>query len=653
MKKLELLAPAKNLACGIAAIDHGADAVYIGAERYGARAAAGNSTDDIAELCRYAHQFGVKVYVTINTIIYDHELDDTFRLVEQLLKVGVDAFLVQDMAIVQGVQGVCLHASTQTDNRTAEKVAWLRSLGFRRVVLARELSLEEIRSIHQQVPDVELEVFVHGALCVSYSGQCYASQYCLGRSANRGECAQMCRMKYDLIDADGREIEHQRYLLSLKDMCRINDLEALADAGAVSFKIEGRLKDVDYVKNVVAAYSQKLNELIRRRPDDYCRASYGEVTYTFTPNLQKTFNRGYTDYFLHAYRDGNNVLQNRQPDIVSFNTPKAIGEYVGQVKAIDRGKNGTSIIVEGTAAFSNGDGFCFFSGSQEAGKSGNQEALLVGFRINRAEGNRLFLQQLPPGLKPGMRLYRNNDVAFSKLMSGKTAERKIPVTMCYGVLLDNGRGGSSLLLDIVSDYASVSVAMPVEVQTARSSQWELVLRELSKLGNTPFRCTSVTEKGIGEKFYMPADKAFVPSSELSALRRYAVKSLMEKIDSSSLVSHPVSPASQGEETTHVAPAFQEEGRSGGFELNVSNHLAREFYEKQGVHDVEPALEIQKPDGEVLLMQCRHCIKFALGCCVKHGGRKPSWHEPLSLRLGDGRTFRLAFDCKKCQMEVRG
>ncbi len=242
MKKLELLAPAKNLECGIAAIDHGADAVYIGAPRFGARAAAGNSVDDIAALCRYAHQFDAKVYVTTNTIIFDDELDDTFRLIEELQAVGVDAILVQDMAILQGVQKIFYHASTQADNRTPEKVAWLRAQGFSRVVLARELSLEEIREIHERVPEIELEVFVHGALCVSYSGQCYLSQHCFGRSANRGECAQMCRMKYDLVDADGREIAHQRHFLSLKDLCRIDDLEALADAGAVSFKIEGRLK---------------------------------------------------------------------------------------------------------------------------------------------------------------------------------------------------------------------------------------------------------------------------------------------------------------------------------------------------------------------------------------------------------------------------
>ena len=289
MRELELLAPAKNLECGIAAIDHGADAVYIGAQRFGARAAAGNSLDDIRQLCQYAHLFRVKVYVTVNTIIYDEELAATQRMVDELEKAGVDALLVQDMSLV-GKTTIPLHASTQTDNRTPEKVAWLKSLGFERAVLARELSLDEISSIRHAVPDIDLEVFVHGALCVSYSGVCYASQYCFHRSANRGECAQFCRLKFDLVDSEGTEILHQRHLLSLKDLCQVDHLEEIAEAGASSFKIEGRLKDVDYVKNVVSAYSCRLNEVISRHPDLYRRASSGRVDYAFEPDLKKTFN---------------------------------------------------------------------------------------------------------------------------------------------------------------------------------------------------------------------------------------------------------------------------------------------------------------------------------------------------------------------------
>ena len=275
MRALELLAPAKNLEYGMAAIDHGADAVYIGASRFGARAAVGNSVDDIRKLCDYAHPYGVKVYVTVNTIIYDDELEATRQLLTELSEAGADAILIQDMAVLQMMKDLPMaaHASTQTDNRSVEKVRWLHDSGFSRVVLARELSLDEIREIHHQVPDMELEVFVHGALCVSYSGLCYASQYCFGRSANRGECAQFCRMKFSLEDAKGREVVRDRYLLSLKDMNRCDDLEELVEAGATSLKIEGRLKDLSYVKNVTAAYSQRLNEIIRRHPDQYCRSS--------------------------------------------------------------------------------------------------------------------------------------------------------------------------------------------------------------------------------------------------------------------------------------------------------------------------------------------------------------------------------------------
>ena len=404
MRALELLAPAKNLECGIAAIDHGADAVYIGASRFGARSAAGNSIEDIQKLCDYAHPFGVKVYVTVNTIIYDDELEPTRQLLQQLAAIGVDAILVQDMAVLEMAQQIpiAFHASTQTDNRTVEKVSWLHSLGFSRAVLARELSIDEIATIHQSVPDIDLEVFVHGALCVSYSGICYASQHCFKRSANRGDCAQFCRMRFSLVDADNKEIEHERYLLSLKDMNQSENLLTLAEAGATSFKIEGRLKDVAYVKNVTAAYSEKLNAIVQRFPSMYCRASLGHCTYTFTPDLKKTFNRGYTTYF----------TEGRKPDIASFDTPKAIGEYVGKVKEIRH----DSFNVAGTASFANGDGLCFL----------NADKQFEGFRANRAVGNRIFPFKMPVGLRPGMSLYRNNDQEFERILSKPSATRKIP-----------------------------------------------------------------------------------------------------------------------------------------------------------------------------------------------------------------------------------
>ena len=649
MRRLELLAPAKNLLCGKAAIDHGADAVYIGAMRYGARAAAGNSVEDIGELCRYAHQFGAKVYVTVNTIIYDDEMADTLSLIDELQKVDVDALLVQDMGLVSQIRDreildkqildkMALHASTQTDNRTVEKVRWLQGLGFRRVVLARELSLEEIREIHAAVPDVELEVFVHGALCVSYSGVCYASQYCLGRSANRGDCAQMCRMKYDLLDADGHEIEHGRHLLSLKDLCQIDHLEELADAGATSFKIEGRLKDVDYVKNVVSAYSKRLNALCNHRPSEYARASKGRVTYYFEPNLNKTFNRGYTTYFLNG----------RQADIASFDTPKAIGEYVGRVKSIK--SHPAAIVVSSTSAFSNGDGLCFF-----------KEGELVGFRVNRVEGNHLFPLKMPEDLRPGMALYRNKDEAFSKVMAGKTAERRLPVTMRFSEATDGfeltiAEGGGK----------KVSCVLPSEKVLAEKPQRENIERQLTKLGNTVLCLEDFEIEGN-------ADRYFIPSSALADLRRKTVEAFCalpynkermkdEGVGNQRSLAERLrvgATAGMGKSNKDELIPTPRSYQRFGYMYNVANKAARDFYEAQGLSDVADAFELgvssndagSKRQDSLMLMQCRHCIRFSLGYCVRRGGRQPRWHEPLFLRLGDGRRFRLEFDCAECQMKV--
>ena len=613
MQKLELLAPAKNLECGIAAIDHGADAVYIGAPKFGARAAAGNSIDDISELCRYAHQFSARVYVTVNTLINDDEIEHVRKLLRQLGEIGVDAILVQDMAIVEMMRnGNCqlptnfqlsLHASTQTDNRTASKVAWLQQLGFSRVVLARELSLDEIRSIHEQVPDVELEVFVHGALCVSYSGQCYASEYCFGRSANRGECAQFCRLKFNLIDADGREIVHQRHLLSLKDLCLIDRLEELAEAGACSFKIEGRLKDVGYVKNVVSAYSQRLNNIIRHHPDRYERSSKGRVEYSFEPNLKKTFNRGMTHYFL----DG------RCGDIASFDTPKAIGEYVGRVKEIrDR-----SFTVAGTAAFANGDGLCFI----------NDEHELEGFRVNRAEGNRLFPHTMPSGIHQGTPLYRNNDVSFEKILSGKTAIRRLPVRMVFSAI------DSGFLLNVIGDGFSGAASVESPHELANNEQRENIIRQLTRLGGTIYQCDDV-------EIVDDADKYFVPSSQLAYLRREALADINTFHSDENQVVMPSKPASEISQSGLPLPHYTHRSL-----YNISNSLSEAFYSERGVS--------RSSNDGAPLMQCRHCLRYALGYCTRHGGKRPAWREPLHLQLSDGRQFRLQFDCKECQMNVYG
>ena len=608
MRKLELLAPAKNLECGIAAIDHGADAVYIGAAKYGARAAAGNSVEDIAALCSHAHIYGAKVYVTVNTIIYDHELDDTLNLVRKLAEIGVDALLVQDMGLASLCRGIIpLHASTQCDTRTAEKAQWLMRQGMERVVLARELSKDEIAAIHKAEPDLQLEVFVHGALCVSYSGLCYASQHCFSRSANRGECAQFCRMKFDLIDADGKEIEHQRHLLSLRDLCQIEHIEELADAGACSFKIEGRLKDVAYVKNVVTAYSQRLDRLVARRPAEYQRASSGKVRYSFTPDLKKTFNRGFTTYFLNG----------RQRDIASFDTPKALGEYVGKVKEI----RGNSFTVAGTSAFANGDGLCFINASRE----------LEGFRVNRAEGNRLFPLRMPSALKPGVGLYRNNDVAFEKILSSTTSQRKIEISMRLEMTAD----GYALYID-----DKKMATLEAEHQKAQKPQADNICRQLTRLGNTPYECTDVElGQGVGE--------SFIPSSLVADLRRRALETFAKLASASAGRKSNKEPSANNSMSMRWQPEYARYPHT----YNISNKEASRFYASEEMSGQCDAFELSEPASSSLVMQCRHCIRYALGHCVKRGDKAPSWHEPLYLRLGDGRKFRLQFQCDECQMNV--
>lgn len=623
MRKLELLAPAKNLQCGIAAIDSGADAVYIGASHFGARAAAGNSIDDIRKLCEYAYLFGARVHVTVNTIIYDDEIDETMELVRRLADIGVDALLVQDMGLLSRIRKehipIALHASTQCDNRTAAKVGWLQGLGFERAVLARELSAEEIGAIHKAVPNMELEVFVHGALCVSYSGVCYASQYCFRRSANRGECAQFCRLPFDLKDSSGRMIELQRHLLSLKDMCQIDNLETFADAGAVAFKIEGRLKDVGYVKNVVSAYSMRLNQIIRKNPEKYCRESYGRVTYNFEPNLRKTFNRGYTTYFLNG----------RQPDIFSPDTPKALGEFVGTVKEVRR----DSFNVAGTASFANGDGLCFI----------NDEHELEGFRVNRAVGNRLIPYKMPSAIRRGMALYRNNDQQFEHVLSGKTSVRKIPVDMTFGTTTD----GFCLDASLTSGYGvshsgdaveTVRASVVFAHQEAKKPQYDNIVAQLSKLGNTVFAVGNINIADAADRF-------FIPSSLLSELRRKAVEALTGAILSRSAEAHSASSPSKG-----AVPHLQPEYAHFPYLFNIANAEARNFYIEEGLKDIQPAFEL-KSARKPLIMQCRHCIRYSLGYCVRRGGRHPEWCEPLFLELPDGRRFRLEFKCDECQMNI--
>ena len=639
---IELLSPARDLQCGIEAILHGADAVYIGAPRFGARAAVGNSVEDIAELVRFAHPFGVKIYVTVNTLLYDEELAAVDTLIGELQAAGVDALIVQDERLMALNRGrLPLHSSTQMDNRTIDDVRARLEAGYEQTVLARELSLDDIRAIHAAVPEMPLEAFVHGALCVSYSGRCYASEYCFGRSANRGECAQFCRLPFDLIDADGKIVSapsgssealpegsplRQRHLLSLKDMNRSADLEAMMDAGIRSFKIEGRLKDVSYVKNITAYYRQRIDAILARRPQDYCRSSLGTSTISFTPNPQKSFNRGFTDYFLHG----------RTRNMVNFATPKSIGEAVGYAKPLSisprGGENRISshnhdlkcfelLPLTGAAereAIHNGDGLCFFT----------PEGQLNGFRVNRVDEQGRIYPADPSVLKllrPGTPLYRNLDADFEHQLSKPTAERRIPVRW----LLEDHETGFRLTLTIKETGFSVSsTTYEQELEAAHTPQADNIRRQLMRLGDTPYTCTA---EDIEIHF---SDNWFIPASVMGEWRRQMVSRL-----SSSEPSPLPQPCREGVES-------QENSKPSSAKVTTPSPKSPSSLGEGGW--VRPGRE----GGESVapLMTCRFCLRQALGYCTRDGKRLP-YREPLSLRLSDGRTFPLHFDCKACEMQV--
>ena len=603
-RKIELLAPARNLECGIEAINHGADAVYIGAPKFGARSAAGNSLADIATLVEYAHLFNVRIYVTVNTILKDSELSETEEMIWQLYNADVDALIVQDMGITQlNLPPIPLHASTQMDNRTVEKVRFLSNAGFRQVVLARELSLDEIRKIHEACPDVALEVFVHGALCVSYSGQCYVSEACFGRSANRGECAQFCRLPFSMVDEDGKVIVRNKHLLSLKDLNQSSILESLLDAGATSLKIEGRLKDVTYVKNVTAAYRQKLDEIFCRRKE-YVRSSSGDTVLDFTPQLEKSFNRGFTHYFLHG----------RTPDIASFNTPKSLGEEMGTMKEQYK----KYVTVSGVKPFHNGDGACFI----------DEQGCLQGFRINKVEGNKLFPAGAIPRIKPKTPIYRNYDQDFEKLLTRKSAERKIGVDW---VLSETAFGFALTVSD--EDKNSVTLSFPVETkEKARTSQHDNLCSQLKKMGNTPFRTRSVVIKC--------SEEWFIPSSLISDWRRLATDRLvaLRRINFRRELQ-------VWKPTNHSYPTS-----SLTYLGNVMNGKAEKFYQEHGVCNIAPAYEKQAPDNATLMF-CRHCLRYSMGWCPTYQRVRSPYREPYYLVSNDGKRFRLEFDCKRCQMKV--
>ena len=601
-RKIELLAPAKNLECGIAAIDHGADAVYIGAPKFGARAAAVNSLEDIAALVEYAHLYNARIYVTVNTILKDEELQETEKMIWALFHAGVDALIVQDMGITGlNLPPIPLHASTQMDNRTVEKVRFLAAAGFRQVVLARELSLREISKIHEACPDVPLEIFVHGALCVSYSGQCYVSQACFGRSANRGECAQFCRLPFSLVDAEGRVIVKDKHLLSLKDLNQSDELEALLDAGASSFKIEGRLKDVSYVKNVTAAYRRKLDAIFARRKE-YVRASSGSCRYAFNPQLDKSFSRGFTHYYLHG----------RTKDVFSFDTPKSLGEEMGTLKEA----RGNYLTVAGLKSFNNGDGVCYI----------DEQGRLQGFRINRVEGNKLYPQEMPR-IKPRTVLYRNFDQEFEKILARKSSERRIAV---FVRLTDTPFGFALTLTD--EDDNSVTLSLAREKEPARTPQEENLKTQLAKFGNTPFEAVRIDIDFAGNWF--------LPASVLADFRRQAVEKLISarriNYRRELFVLKPTAHAFPQSTLTYLG--------------NVMNGQAVSFYAGHGVASIAPAFE-RAPAEKAVLMFCKHCLRYSMGWCPVHQRERSPYREPYYLVSTDGKRFRLEFDCKNCQMKV--
>ena len=599
---MELLAPARTADIGVAAIDCGADAVYIAGPAFGARQAAGNPVADIRRLCDYAHRFGARIYVTFNTLVYEEEIPQARRLLQELQEAGVDALIVQDAAVTQlAPEGMILHASTQCAIRTPEKARFTESLGYGRLVLERELSLEQIRTIRAAV-DAELECFVHGALCVCYSGQCYLSEHLAGRSANRGACVQACRSLYDLEDASGRILARNKALLSLKDFNLIHRLEDLAEAGADSFKIEGRLKSVSYVRNVVRAYSDALDALVRRYPGKYRRASFGSLRGGFTPDLKKTFNRDYTELFLDGKRG----------EWAAMDAPKSMGEYIGTV---DRLRAGVVTVRPDNPVLTlhNGDGFAF------VGRDGG----IVGFRGDVCDGFTIRCKEVS-GLKEGMRLYRNIDADFERKLEADRPVRELGVTLQARL-----SAGALAVTAVTEDGREASLEVPAPFEAARDTDrmLETVRFQLAKRsGSYAFTVAGVEVDGA-----VP----FMSASFLNGIRR----DLAATLDAQPVRMLPLRRGVVRPDPAPEALTYQD---------NIANSVAREIYRERGSTTIEDAFELTHREG-VEYMRTKYCLRHELGLCPKQRpGTRP---EPLFL-LNNGRRLRLDFDCAACEMTVR-
>lgn len=605
---LELLAPARDADIAVKAILAGADAIYIGPASHGARRAAANSIADIRRVVETAHPYGVKVYATVNTIVYDDELHDVERLVRELWEAGVDALIVQDMALLRAdIPPIDLHASTQCVIRTPEKARFLHSVGFSRLVPARELSLDELAAIHREVPGVEIEAFIHGALCVSYSGDCRASAMSGGRSANRGECAQICRLPFDLKDASGRTLVGGKHLLSLRDLNRSSSLREMTEAGVTSFKIEGRLKEAGYVVNAVAHYSRLLDRIVDESGGRFRRASYGRSRCNFTPDPAKEFNRGFTPYFLNGHAPKNGIA--------AIHTPKAMGEKVGVVTRCTP----REITADLTVRLANGDGLGYFDATGR----------FCGFRVNRAEGKKLY-PATPQHIAPGTPLYRNKDKEWDSAMSGARCTRTIRTDMSLRLL----PGADRVALDLTDARglsATSVITLPAPADKAVTPQEGPRRNILSKLGDTIYAPGKIVDL---------AGDRFIPASSLAELRRRACATL--DATARATYSRRLRLPEDVSAPLPMGPALT-------IHDNVANRMARAFYESHGATSVIPAVEVQRPEGEIVVMTTRYCLRRELGrCLLTPQGRE--WPSPLYLESGKLR-MKVNFDCKRCGMEL--
>lgn len=602
-ERIELLAPAKDFLCGKEAIKHGADAVYIGAPKFGARASAGNSVADIEKLVNFAHLFGVKIYVALNTIIFDHELDEVRRTIFQLYNAGVDALIIQDLGILQlDIPPIELHASTQTDIRSVEKAKFLEKCGFSRIVLARELSLKQISEIRKNTA-VELEAFIHGALCVSYSGQCYMSQACAGRSANRGECAQFCRLPYSLLDAEGKILTKNRHLLSLKDLDQTANLSALIASGVKSLKIEGRLKDLTYVKNITAHYRQKLDAIFEN-DGRFQKSSAGKSRIFFEPNPAKTFHRESSEFFLNG----------RKKSLAQFDTPKSTGEFLGKVKLFKK----KSFLLNNVHEIANGDGLCYV----------DKFGVLQGMRVNKVENGEIFPAKMPENLTNECKIFRNFNKSFDQILQKESAERKVEIAISLHETADG------FLLKFCDEEGVCAEKVFAEIKQEaekKEAAKQNIISQLSKLGNTIFTAKSVEIST--NKIY------FIPSSKLTFWKTEIVKLLEEKrLDFHKAKEKKTFPKNA---KTPINATYLD---------NIANEKAKEFYILGGSEKIESAFEIDAKEKK-LLMQCKYCLKKELSWCPKDKNAEiPDFREPLFLQYKE-KKFRLKFDCAKCEMLI--